>query len=80
VRFKNNNNNTVIHPGRINLIKSDNKGIYNVTKDPISNKCCSFELSIHQIILKNEITVSTNIWTVFNTDDNHKCLLIRSSY
>jgi len=26
----------------------DSKDIYNVTKDSISNKCCSFELSIHQ--------------------------------
>jgi len=30
------------------LIESDSKDIYNVTKDSISDKCCSFELSIHQ--------------------------------
>jgi len=37
--------------------------MYNVTKDSISNKCCSFELSIHQRILGKK-------WykTVFNID------------
>jgi len=40
--------NTFINQGRIKLIKIDSKGIYNLTKDFISNKCCSFELSIHQ--------------------------------
>jgi len=41
----------------------------------ISNKCCSFELSIHQRILKVKCI------TVSNIDNNHKCLLsIRSSY
>jgi len=30
------------------MIKSDSKDIYNVTKDSVSNKCCSFERSIHQ--------------------------------
>ncbi len=31
-----------------NLIKSDSKYIYNVKKISMSNKCCSFELSINQ--------------------------------
>ncbi|XDV46539.1 hypothetical protein PO909_014421, partial [Leuciscus waleckii] len=44
--------NTFIQQGCIKLIKSDSKDIYNVTKDSISNKCCSFELSIHQRIMK----------------------------
>ncbi len=34
------------------LIKSDDKGIYNVTKNYISDKCCSSELAIHQGNLK----------------------------
>ncbi len=29
--------------------------MYNVTKYFISNQCCSFEMSIHQIILKTRI-------------------------
>jgi len=33
--------------GFIKLIKSYIKDIYNVTKDSISHKFCSFELSIH---------------------------------
>jgi len=32
------------------LIKSYSKDIYNVGKDYILNKCCSFELSIHHRI------------------------------
>jgi len=35
--------------GCIKLIKSDR---HNIAKISISNKCCSFELSIHQRILK----------------------------
>ena len=46
--------NTFIQQGCIKSIKSDSKDIYNVTKDYISNKCCSFELSIHQRILKRK--------------------------
>ncbi len=38
--------------GCIKLIKSDSKDVYNVPKYSISSKCCSFELSIHQRILK----------------------------
>ncbi len=37
--------------GDSKLIKSDSKDIYNVTKD----FCCSFELSIHQRIVKNKM-------------------------
>ncbi len=40
----------------IKLIKSDIKSIYNVTKDSIPNNCCSFELSIHQIVLKKVLS------------------------
>ena len=50
----------LIQQGCIKSIKNDSKDIYNVTKDYISNKCCSFELSIHQRILKKKI-LYTNI-------------------
>ncbi len=68
--------NTFIHQGCIKLIKSDGKHIYNV-KISISNKCCS----IHLWILKNKmyhrkILCST---TVFNIDNNQKCLLSSKS-
>ncbi len=42
-------------------------------KKSISNKCCSFELSIHQRILKIMYHISTKILsstTVFNIDNN----------
>jgi len=38
---------TFIQQECIKLIKSDSTDIYNVTKYYISNKCCSFELSIN---------------------------------
>ncbi len=41
--------------GFIKIIKSARKVIYNVTKIYISNKCSSFELSIHLWILENKI-------------------------
>ncbi len=44
--------NTFIHQGCIKLIKNY---IYNVIMIYISNKSCSFELSIHLWILKNKI-------------------------
>jgi len=47
--------NTFIHQGIIQSIKSYSKDIYNVTQDYISDKCCSFELSIHQIILRKKV-------------------------
>jgi len=37
--------NTFIYQGWVKLIKSYSKDIYNVRKDYILNKCCSFELS-----------------------------------
>ncbi len=44
------------------------------------DKCCSFELSVHQRILKIKgITVFTKIWTVFNIDNNQKCFLSSKS-
>jgi len=49
------------------LIKSYSKDICNVTKDCISNKCCYFEISIHQRILKKMYK------TVFNIDNNNEC-------
>ncbi len=59
--------------------KSDSNDIYNVTKISISNECCSFELFVHQRILKNKcIMVSTNILsstTVFDIDNNKKSFL-----
>ncbi len=44
--------NAFIQQGRIKLIESDSKVIYNVTNVCTSDKCCSSELSIHQRILK----------------------------
>jgi len=48
--------------------------MYNVAKKSISNKCCSFELSIHQLKLK---TNSTNILcsTTVVKIDHKKCYL-----
>jgi len=48
-------------------MKSSSKDIYNVSKDSISNKYCSFELYIHQRILKKN--------TVFNIDNKNECFL-----
>ncbi len=45
--------NNFIQQECIKLINSGSKDIYNVTKDSISNKFCSFKLSIHRQILKN---------------------------
>jgi len=51
----------------------------NVTKDYIPNKCCSFEHSIHQRILKNKMSVSKHM--NMNIDNNHNCFLSsKSSY
>jgi len=52
------------------LIKSDSKDIYNVTKYYTSNKCCSFELSIHQRIMNKHFYI-----TVFNIDANNEHFL-----
>jgi len=53
------------------LINSDRKDIiYNVTEDSVSNKRCSFQLFIHQRILKNKKISSPKIWKI---DNNHKC-------
>ncbi len=48
----------------IKLIQSDSKGFLMLQKISISNKHCSFELSIHQRILKNKINIVfyQNIW------------------
>ncbi len=73
--------NTFIHQGCIKLIKSDSEDI--LQKISTLNKFCSFELSIHQRILKNKMfTVSTQILcstTVFNMDNNQKCFLSSKS-
>ncbi len=58
--------------------------IYNVTKYFISNKCCSFELSIHLWILKNNMCHSFHqkiscSMTVFNIDNNQKWFIIMIS-
>jgi len=55
--------------------------MYNVTKDCISNKCCSFELSIHQRILKNKnvscfVLFFQQYEAVFNIDNNKNLKLI----
>ncbi len=56
------------------ILKSDYiyKYLYNVTK--YSNKSCSFELSIHQRVLKHFPNILSST-TVFNIDTNNKCLL-----
>jgi len=62
-----------MHYTLFELIKSDSLYIYNVTKDSISNKCCSFEFSINQRILKRNVyCLADNIQKRF--------LSIRSSY
>jgi len=61
--------NTFILQGCIKLIKSAVKTCIMLQTISISNKCCSFELSIHQRILKKWITVSAKLLsstTVFN--------------
>jgi len=60
------------------FIKSGSKDIYNVT---ISNKCCSFEISINQRILEKSFTVfakekkNVNSTTVFNATNSMGCFL-----
>ncbi len=66
VRFFFKEINTFIQQGPIKLIKRDSKYIYNVTKD--FKLCCSFELFVHQRILKK-------ITTVFIIDNNEKSFL-----
>ncbi len=46
--------NTFIQQRCINLIKSDSKDIYCITKEFYYKKSCSFEFSIHQKILKKK--------------------------
>ncbi len=41
--------NYFIQQGSITLIENDSKDL----KDVFKNKCCSFELSIHQKVIKN---------------------------
>ncbi len=55
--------------------KNVTEDFFNVKK--YSNKHFSFELNIYQMILKKSIIVSKKVSsiTVFNTDDNKKCLL-----
>ncbi len=45
--------NPFIKQGHITLISSKNvKAVIMLQKSSISNKCCSFELSVHQRVLK----------------------------
>jgi len=46
--------------------------MFEYRKDYIQNKCCSFELSIHQRILKTKNI--SRFPSVFNTDNNHMFL------
>ncbi len=63
--------NILIQQGCIKLTQRDSKTVITLQKISISNKCCSFELSIHQRILKKiYITVSTKIYI----DNIQKCL------
>jgi len=70
----------IIHQGCIKLIKSDIKDIYNVTKDYIANKCCSFELPINKTFWKIKcITVFTWIWkksTLIMINSEHQILIL----
>ncbi len=54
---------------KLNCSKSDSKDINNCTEIFYFNKCCSFELSIYQIILKNKMYHSfhKNIGQLFST-------------
>ncbi len=58
------------------MIKSDII-IYTFTKDLVSNKCCGFELSIYQKILKKQHfpQIILRSASVFNIDNNNKCFL-----
>jgi len=47
-------------------IRGDTKDIYNVTKDYISNKCCSSELSINQGILKKSTQLFSTLIIIKN--------------
>ncbi len=66
--------NTLIHQGHIKLIKSPSKIFIIFQKIYISNRCCSLQLSIHLLILKNQMYHSFNkilcSTTVFNIDNN----------
>ncbi len=68
----------------LNWPKVTAKAFIMLLKISISDKCYSFELSIHLWILKKNqcITVSTKICistTVFNIDNNQKCFLSSKS-
>lgn len=52
------------------LIKSDSKNFYTLTKTIFKRKCCSIEISMHQRIKKK---ISST--TIFNID-NEKCYII----
>ncbi len=73
--------NTFLQQGCIKFIESNSKDIYNVTKIYISNKRCSFELSIHLWFLKNKMYQfpQNSSTTVFNIDNNQKCFLSSKS-
>ncbi len=51
----------------IKLIRSNSKDIYNVTKDFCFNKCCYFELAIHQRILKKCVIQKHYATQLFST-------------
>ncbi len=72
---------TFIQQGCIKLIKCDSKDIHDVIKISISNKSCSFKLSIHQR-LKYIYSQFHKIWsstTIFKMYNNLKCLLSSKS-
>jgi len=69
---------TYIQQRCIQLIKN----ILTLQNISILNKCCSFELSSYQRILRTMITASTKILsstTVFNIDSKKKCFLSTKS-
>ncbi len=75
--------NIFIQQGCINLIKSDSKYIYNVTKDYIQINAV-FELYIQQNVQKrmyHGFHKNVNNITVLSIDNNRKCFLsIKSAY
>ncbi len=63
------------------LIKSGSEDIYYVIKCFYTNKCCSFEISIHQKSWKNEKQFPLKyLAAVFNIDNNKTYFLSTNQY
>ncbi len=53
--------NTFSQQGHFKSVKIDSKPFHIVTKHSISNKCCSFQLSVNQRILNKSIHFKKNL-------------------